>query len=289
MTSEMSSASNSKKRRIMIITADESIIEQIQANCNGSLLKSIILDSDGDNVEFSHSNINNTQSSDVQPTNSKKQKTGLLTCVVCGSPANGYNFDAISCESCKAFFRRNALKDPKTFQCRRSSDCDVTLESRRRCAGCRLQKCLKNGMTRDRLLTSEQKAIKLRQIEENRNSTLKINSNNDKLSVKIDPEITEEKPQKLFSKTDQEIVEEKLQKLSSKIDQEIKEEKPQLLKTVDCAHVPTLENTNLLFIKDVNDLLRNESSLEPRTPLSPEDLQRVETIKLSYEQRIEFG
>ncbi|CAF1093571.1 unnamed protein product [Adineta steineri] len=289
MTSEMSSASNSKKRRIMIITADESIIEQIQANCNGSLLKSIILDSDGDNVEFSHSNINNTQSSDVQPTNSKKQKTGLLTCVVCGSPANGYNFDAISCESCKAFFRRNALKDPKTFECRRSSDCDVTLESRRRCAGCRLQKCLKNGMTRDRLLTSEQKAIKLRQIEENRNSTLKINSNNDKLSLKIDPEIIEEKPQKLFSKTDQEIVEEKPQKLSSKIDQKIKEEKPQLLKTVDSAHVATLENTNLLFTKDVTDLLRNESSLEPRTPLSPEDLQRVETIKLSYEQRIEFA
>ncbi|CAF1517637.1 unnamed protein product, partial [Adineta steineri] len=136
---------------------------------------------------------------------------------------------------------------------------------------------------------SEQKAIKLRQIEENRNSTLKINSNNDKLSVKIDPEIIEEKPQKLFSKTDQEIVEEKPQKLSSKIDQEIKEEQPQLLKTVDCAHVATLENTNLLFTKDVTDLLRNESSLEPRTPLSPEDLQRVETIKLSYEQRIEFA
>jgi len=27
----------------------------------------------------------------------------------------GYNFDAISCESCKSFFRRNALKDPVRF------------------------------------------------------------------------------------------------------------------------------------------------------------------------------
>ena len=36
-------------------------------------------------------------------------------CGVCGDRALGYNFDAISCESCKAFFRRNAPKGLVSF------------------------------------------------------------------------------------------------------------------------------------------------------------------------------
>ena len=38
-----------------------------------------------------------------------QRKYGKI-CTVCGDKALGYNFDAISCESCKAFFRRNAGK-----------------------------------------------------------------------------------------------------------------------------------------------------------------------------------
>lgn len=34
----------------------------------------------------------------------------LRLCVVCEERATGYNFDRLTCESCKAFFRRNALK-----------------------------------------------------------------------------------------------------------------------------------------------------------------------------------
>ena len=39
----------------------------------------------------------------------KRQET--KKCGVCGDRALGYNFNAITCESCKAFFRRNALKN----------------------------------------------------------------------------------------------------------------------------------------------------------------------------------
>ena len=31
-------------------------------------------------------------------------------CQICGDFSLGYNFGAITCESCKAFFRRNALR-----------------------------------------------------------------------------------------------------------------------------------------------------------------------------------
>ena len=36
-------------------------------------------------------------------------------CLVCGDAALGKNFGAVSCESCKAFFRRNALKVRNLF------------------------------------------------------------------------------------------------------------------------------------------------------------------------------
>ena len=68
-------------------------------------------------------------SKEKSPVNRQRPKP-LLKCVVCGDNAFGmfkfrfvlkknpfvtilgYNFDAISCESCKAFFRRNALRPP---------------------------------------------------------------------------------------------------------------------------------------------------------------------------------
>ncbi|VDO84485.1 unnamed protein product [Heligmosomoides polygyrus] len=58
------------------------------------------------------------------------------TCRVCGDHATGYNFNVITCESCKAFFRRNALR-PKV---RPGSDCEINAVSRRFCQKCRLRK-----------------------------------------------------------------------------------------------------------------------------------------------------
>ena len=46
---------------------------------------------------------------------SRKNKEDKI-CGVCGDKALGFNFDAISCESCKAFFRRNAPKGLVSIQ-----------------------------------------------------------------------------------------------------------------------------------------------------------------------------
>ena len=46
--------------------------------------------------------------------NTAREKDSKI-CRVCGDKALGYNFNAITCESCKAFFRRNALKDKVRF------------------------------------------------------------------------------------------------------------------------------------------------------------------------------
>lgn len=55
-----------------------------------------------------------SQSSTGHVVRTRRRKAGGMEeariCVVCGEPASGYNFDRLTCESCKAFFRRNALK-----------------------------------------------------------------------------------------------------------------------------------------------------------------------------------
>ncbi|XP_070203133.1 thyroid hormone receptor alpha-like [Littorina saxatilis] len=87
----------------------------------------------------------------------KKDKT----CLVCGDKALGYNFNAVSCESCKAFFRRNAHK---TIRGRCEGKCDVNVESRSFCKRCRLAKCFTVGMRKDMILNDEQKRLRKQKI-----------------------------------------------------------------------------------------------------------------------------
>ncbi|CAF1359233.1 unnamed protein product [Rotaria sordida] len=237
MSSNVWPRTEPKRQRIMVIIGDDSIVDQIENNNNVSLLKQIILPSDGNISERVD------KQSKVQPKNKKnKPKDSSLVCVVCGSSAHGYNFGAIACESCKAFFRRNAQKDPNTFPCKNKGDCGITLETRHNCMACRLAKCFNSGMQRDGLSTDEQKASKRRQIEEN--WSLALNSN---------------------SKTN--------------------EQEFQLSSSTFLEDLFTSIDTNILHT-DFTYLL---SPQPQQTLLSPEDLQRIETISLFYQNPVEFA
>jgi hypothetical protein len=56
------------------------------------------------------------QASSTNSPPSESQTLNLI-CGVCSAPAHGYNFDQITCESCKAFFRRNALRNTVLENC----------------------------------------------------------------------------------------------------------------------------------------------------------------------------
>ncbi|CAG2162420.1 unnamed protein product [Oppiella nova] len=88
-------------------------------------------------------------------------------CVVCGDKATGYNFNALTCESCKAFFRRNALK--KIPKCKFQSNCVIDIVMRRMCAFCRLNKCIECGMKKEWIWNDEAKECRRMKIEQNRN------------------------------------------------------------------------------------------------------------------------
>jgi len=85
----------------------------------------------------------------------KRQKI----CQICGDFSLGYNFGAITCESCKAFFRRNALR-LKEFTCPFENSCKIDSVTRRFCQKCRLKKCFFIGMRKDWILTENEKAQK---------------------------------------------------------------------------------------------------------------------------------
>lgn len=88
-------------------------------------------------------------------------------CGVCGDKALGFNFNAITCESCKAFFRRNALIQ-KDFKCPFSEHCSITPVTRRFCQKCRLDKCFAIGMCKNLIMSEEDKEMKRKKIIENR-------------------------------------------------------------------------------------------------------------------------
>ena len=71
-------------------------------------------------------------------------------CHICYETAyrDHLNYGAISCYSCRAFFRRihKLTVDKPKFVCKFGGDCEITLKTRRKCKRCRYDLCVRAGM-----------------------------------------------------------------------------------------------------------------------------------------------
>ncbi|XP_063699157.1 probable nuclear hormone receptor HR3 isoform X2 [Culicoides brevitarsis] len=92
----------------------------------------------------------NVQTTNIQNSSagSIKAQIEIIPCKVCGDKSSGVHYGVITCEGCKGFFRRSQ-SSVVNYQCPRNKQCVVDRVNRNRCQYCRLQKCLKLGMSRD--------------------------------------------------------------------------------------------------------------------------------------------
>ncbi|XP_067003745.1 probable nuclear hormone receptor HR3 isoform X5 [Anabrus simplex] len=86
--------------------------------------------------------------SDKRSPNSIRAQIEIIPCKVCGDKSSGVHYGVITCEGCKGFFRRSQ-SSVVNYQCPRNKNCIVDRVNRNRCQYCRLQKCLRLGMSRD--------------------------------------------------------------------------------------------------------------------------------------------
>ena len=80
-------------------------------------------------------------------------------CGVCGEPAARHiHYGAVTCFSCRAFFRRSIQNGQgKQYSCRKDGNCEITLKTRKGCQKCRFQKCIDAGMKTTWVLTEEER------------------------------------------------------------------------------------------------------------------------------------
>ncbi|CAG2105285.1 unnamed protein product [Medioppia subpectinata] len=94
-------------------------------------------------------------------------------CQICGDYKQvGRNYGAITCETCKAFFRRLSLKDNNCIECVSDGNCIITSQTRKMCQKCRLDKCLAVGMKSQIIRSDEENEWRRRMGEEKRRQKL---------------------------------------------------------------------------------------------------------------------
>lgn len=79
-------------------------------------------------------------------------------CHVCGDKSTGSHFGGISCESCKAFFRRSVQKSRfAEYKCSYSGECKMNTSTRKICQFCRYKHCVMIGMKSKWVLSDDER------------------------------------------------------------------------------------------------------------------------------------
>ncbi|CAG2106062.1 unnamed protein product [Medioppia subpectinata] len=94
------------------------------------------------------------------------------------------NYGAITCETCKAFFRRLSLKDNNCIECVSDGNCIITSQTRKMCQKCRLDKCLAVGMKSQIIRSDEENEWRRRMGEEKRRQKLLKTTRSSSLELK---------------------------------------------------------------------------------------------------------
>ncbi|KAK8723871.1 hypothetical protein OTU49_011581 [Cherax quadricarinatus] len=95
---------------------------------------------------------------------------GNKACGVCGDVAKSMHFGGLSCDSCKAFFRRSVQNNAhKGFTCPYEKKCIIAVSSRKACQYCRFHKCLSIGMEKGWVMTEEERRKMMQQRQEKKN------------------------------------------------------------------------------------------------------------------------
>ncbi|XP_063609877.1 retinoic acid receptor beta-like [Penaeus indicus] len=92
---------------------------------------------------------------------------GNKACGVCGDVAKSMHFGGLSCDSCKAFFRRSVQNNAyKGFTCPYEKKCVIAVSSRKACQYCRFHKCLNIGMEKGWVMSEDERRKMMQQRQE---------------------------------------------------------------------------------------------------------------------------
>ena len=89
-----------------------------------------------------------------------------LRCPICDEVAfrDHLNYGAISCYSCRAFFRRihKVSADDPLLSCIHGGKCQINLKTRRRCKKCRYDLCIRAGMQPKAVLNESERKTRFK-------------------------------------------------------------------------------------------------------------------------------